>query len=110
MEIEKENYLQRPRPMKASSSIRNRNKFCQFHRDHGHNTEECIQLRDAIEDLIKRGYLGRYIDRQGPRSEATVPQPPPEEAELPNQRPTNGGVGMIHRPTNWRRDEDEASK
>ncbi|MCI30990.1 hypothetical protein A2U01_0052201, partial [Trifolium medium] len=40
-------------------------KFCRFHRSAGHDTEDCIQLKDAIEDLIKIGKLSRYTTRGG---------------------------------------------
>ena len=39
----------------------NPNKFCLYHRDHGHDMEECIQLQDKIEELIRRGRLDRFI-------------------------------------------------
>ncbi|XP_058767233.1 uncharacterized protein LOC131640882 [Vicia villosa] len=29
-----------------------RSKFCRFHKGHGHNREDCIHLKDAIEKLI----------------------------------------------------------
>jgi hypothetical protein len=31
------------------SQSRDRKKWCAYHRDHGHYTNECIQLKDAIE-------------------------------------------------------------
>ncbi|GKB86515.1 reverse transcriptase domain-containing protein [Tanacetum coccineum] len=30
---------------------RSNNKFCEFHNDKGHNTDECVQLRKQIEEL-----------------------------------------------------------
>ncbi|MCI31892.1 hypothetical protein A2U01_0053104, partial [Trifolium medium] len=30
-----------------------KSKFCKYHRSVGHETEDCIQLKDVIEDLIK---------------------------------------------------------
>ncbi|XP_043701413.1 uncharacterized protein LOC122651907 [Telopea speciosissima] len=44
---------------------RNKNKYCRFHQDHGHDTEECRQLNDEIEALIQRGRLSRFIKREG---------------------------------------------
>ncbi|KAL0286057.1 UNVERIFIED_CONTAM: hypothetical protein Sangu_2751800 [Sesamum angustifolium] len=40
-------------------------KYCRFHRDRGHTTEECHHLMNEIEKLIQRGYLKEYIN-QGP--------------------------------------------
>ncbi|XP_021742868.1 uncharacterized protein LOC110708948 [Chenopodium quinoa] len=35
-------------------------KYCMFHRDVGHYTEECVQLKENIEDLIQKGHLSQY--------------------------------------------------
>ena len=44
--------LPRPERMRTHPGKHNPNKFYLFHRDHGHDTEECIQLQDEIEELI----------------------------------------------------------
>lgn len=36
------------------------NRYYNFHRDYSHNTDKCIQLRDDIEDLIRKGRLSSY--------------------------------------------------
>nr|XP_027103095.1 uncharacterized protein LOC113724385 [Coffea arabica] len=43
---------------------RNQDRYCAFNRDVGHDTEGCWTLRKEIEDLIQRGFLGRFV-RQG---------------------------------------------
>ena len=30
-------------------------------RDYSHNIEDCLQLKDGIEALIRRYYLGKYV-------------------------------------------------
>ncbi|XP_050259739.1 uncharacterized protein LOC126704771 [Quercus robur] len=39
------------------------NKYCRFHRDHGHNTEDCRDLREQIEELIRKGKLQKYVKK-----------------------------------------------
>ncbi|KAL0329161.1 UNVERIFIED_CONTAM: hypothetical protein Sradi_4902800 [Sesamum radiatum] len=38
-------------------------KYCRFHRDRGHTTEECHHLTNEIEKLIQCGYLKEYINQ-----------------------------------------------
>ncbi|XP_052206797.1 uncharacterized protein LOC127811127 [Diospyros lotus] len=48
----------------APFNKRNRNKYCRFHQDHGHNTEECHQLKEEIQELINWGFLRSFIARE----------------------------------------------
>ncbi|XP_057953323.1 uncharacterized protein LOC131147775 [Malania oleifera] len=77
MQIWKKDYVSWPEPMRTLLHKRNMSKFCQFHRDHEHNTEECIQLKNEIEALIKMGYLSRFIKKEDPQRE-------PHEQRRPN--------------------------
>ncbi|XP_052172145.1 uncharacterized protein LOC127788065 [Diospyros lotus] len=63
--IKGKDYLKKPRPMKAPSDERNRSKYCRFHQDHGHDTEECHQLKEEIQELINRGFLKSYVAKAG---------------------------------------------
>ncbi|GAV73286.1 LOW QUALITY PROTEIN: hypothetical protein CFOL_v3_16772, partial [Cephalotus follicularis] len=42
-------------------------KYCRYHRDHGHDTKECKQLKNQIKDLIRKGHLRKYVDRDAPQ-------------------------------------------
>ncbi|CAA0825748.1 Unknown protein, partial [Striga hermonthica] len=35
--------------------------YCRFHRDFGHNTENCRHLKDEIERLIRAGHLKEFV-------------------------------------------------
>ena len=50
-----EHYLKWPRPLHSSPNIRDKNKYCRFHKDHGHYTEDCRDLKEQIEELIRKG-------------------------------------------------------
>ncbi|GKA46916.1 reverse transcriptase domain-containing protein [Tanacetum coccineum] len=50
-----------PPPMTGPAEIRNKNKFCEFHGDKGHNTCECIHLRRQIEEAVKSGQLSHLV-------------------------------------------------
>ncbi|RDX75244.1 hypothetical protein CR513_44911, partial [Mucuna pruriens] len=38
-----------------------REEWCEFHREHGHTTEDFKTLQVQIEKLIQQSYLGRFI-------------------------------------------------
>ena len=54
--------------MRSDSEIRNKTKWCNFHKDHGHHTEECKALKDMLEDLIREGQLNKF--GQNPEGQA----------------------------------------
>ncbi|GAV65268.1 LOW QUALITY PROTEIN: hypothetical protein CFOL_v3_08783, partial [Cephalotus follicularis] len=58
-------------------------KYCRFHRDHDHDTEECRQLKNKIEDLIQKGHLPKYVDREAPqgRREQSREEAPQQQDE-----------------------------
>ena len=49
--------------MKGYPNKRNRNKYFRFHRDHGHYTDECFDLKQQIENLIRQGKLRNFLGR-----------------------------------------------
>ena len=85
--------------MKSDPATRDNTKYYEFHRDYGHRTDNCIQLRREIEYLIQRGYLRRFISpgnqaqsQAQNQNQAPTQQPPPRQATTQHQQP----LGEIH--------------
>ncbi|KAL2235215.1 UNVERIFIED_CONTAM: Retrovirus-related Pol polyprotein from transposon [Sesamum indicum] len=57
MMVEKDDVLQWPKHTRLTPVKKHSNKYCRFHREKGHDTEECYQLRDEIERLLRQGYF-----------------------------------------------------
>ena len=63
MQIKDDPSLKWPEIMKGDPNKRNRNKYCHFHRDHGHDMDECFDLKQQVENLIKQGKLKSFLGR-----------------------------------------------
>ncbi|XP_065624890.1 uncharacterized protein LOC136065516 [Quercus suber] len=63
MQIKDDPSLKWPEKMKVDPNKRNKNKYCRFHRDHGHDTDECYDLKQQIENLIRQGKLRHFVGR-----------------------------------------------
>ena len=55
--------LKWPEKMKGDPNKRNKNKYCRFHRDHRHDTDECYDLKQQIKNLIRQGNLRHFVGR-----------------------------------------------
>ena len=64
-EVQHEQFLRWPSQMRSDLAKRDNTRYCEFHRDHGHRTNDCIQLRKEIEYLIRHGYLRRFVASEG---------------------------------------------
>ena len=92
MQIRNDPALKWPGKLLTDPDKRPRDKYCRFHRDHGHNTEDCYDLKRQIEELIKQGKLQRFVEkgqREG-RPQGARQQRPPGEA------PPRPPLGEIH--------------
>ena len=49
--------------MKGDPNKHNKNKYYRFHRDHGHDTDKCYDLKWQIENLIRQGKLRHFVGR-----------------------------------------------
>ncbi|KAK1431975.1 hypothetical protein QVD17_08812 [Tagetes erecta] len=52
--------LEKPNPMNPNT-IKNPKKYCEFHKDKGHDTDSCWQLKKQIEYAIKNGKLSHLV-------------------------------------------------
>ena len=91
-EVRNEQFLRWPTQMKSDPATRDNSKYCEFHRDYGHRTDDCIQLKREIEYLIRRGYLRRFISPKNQaqnqaQNQALPQQPPPRQTTTHHQQP-----------------------
>ena len=63
MQIKDDPSLKWPEKMKGDPNKCNRNKYCHFHRDRGYDTDECFDLKQQIENLIRQGKLRSFLGR-----------------------------------------------
>ncbi|GJT35713.1 reverse transcriptase domain-containing protein [Tanacetum coccineum] len=50
-----------PPPLIGTPEKQNLNKFCDYHGDRGHNTNECYQLKKQIEEAVASGKLAHLV-------------------------------------------------
>ncbi|KAK3030768.1 hypothetical protein RJ639_035433 [Escallonia herrerae] len=76
--------------MRSRPNKRNKDLWCHFHNDHDHTTDNCWSLKRAIEALIKRGQLRKFIAHKEGRQ-----QTPPAMEEGENWEENAGTINNI---------------
>ncbi|XP_031282173.1 uncharacterized protein LOC116140725 [Pistacia vera] len=78
--------------MRGPPGRRDCKKYCRYHRDIKYNTNECRALKNAIEDIIRRGHLKEFV------KEALACKNPSEKNNQVQQASPNNDVlvGMIY--------------
>ncbi|KAK3006537.1 hypothetical protein RJ639_015910 [Escallonia herrerae] len=76
-QIKGQDILKWSKPMRMPADRSKAQLYCQFHKDHGHTTDECKVLPREIDNLIARGHLKQFVktERQGakrPKAPATI--------------------------------------
>ncbi|GJU31263.1 hypothetical protein Tco_1174852 [Tanacetum coccineum] len=59
--------------MAGALESRNKNKYCDFHGDKGHNTDDCLHLKRQIEEAVKSEKLAHLVKeiKQGSNKAST---------------------------------------
>ncbi|KAL2242652.1 UNVERIFIED_CONTAM: Retrovirus-related Pol polyprotein from transposon [Sesamum indicum] len=91
--VEKSDMLKWPRHTRFTPAKKYSGKYCKFHRERGHDTEECYQLKDEIERLIRQGYFRELVMKC--RAEETVARR--SRSRSPDRR-QDKGKGVVKEP------------
>ena len=82
--VKHESFFKWPNKMVGNPEKQNRNLYCQYHRDHGHTTEDCRSLWDHLDQLVREGKLKQLLHyssglggQANSRSERETPSRPP---------------------------------
>ena len=70
-----------PRKTDMPGTTKDKSKWCAYHEDFGHLTDECIALRKEIGYLLSKGYLKELLGRKKSRIQDS--EKLPERAPLP---------------------------
>ncbi|XP_028122988.1 uncharacterized protein LOC114320090 [Camellia sinensis] len=62
---------------------RRRNKRCEYHKDHGHDTANCYALKNHLEELVQDGRLAQHVQKNNPSNTVAL-------------RPDSPPLGVIH--------------
>ena len=89
--VKNEFFFKWPNKMMGNPENRNRNLYCQYHRDHGHTTEDCKSLWDHLDQLVREGKLKQLLHHSSGLDGQTNSRP---EGENP-LRPPLGTINVI---------------
>ena len=97
MQIKDDLTLKWPKPLSSSSKWRDMKKYYCFHKDHGHYTDECLNLKEQIEELIQRGKLQKFVKKDYQARQQTEEKPTDDQREedRDNLKPIVGEIRTI---------------
>ncbi|XP_021737598.1 uncharacterized protein LOC110704128 [Chenopodium quinoa] len=61
MEIKDKFKFKKTQPLRGPAQYRNKNKYCHYHKDVGHDTNDCINLKRLLDKLAEKGMLNSYV-------------------------------------------------
>ena len=87
--VKNEPFFKWPNKMMGNPEKRNRNLYCQYHRDHGHITEDCRSLWDHLDQLVREGKLKQLLHHSSSLGGQTDTRPERENPSRPSLRTIN---------------------
>ncbi|XP_058080738.1 uncharacterized protein LOC131228918 [Magnolia sinica] len=79
LEIKGERFVYWQNKLRGNPNQQSKDKYCHYHRDHGHNTSDCYHLKEEIERLIREGRLREHVERTETTDERQGDNRPMEE-------------------------------
>ncbi|XP_071696412.1 uncharacterized protein [Rutidosis leptorrhynchoides] len=74
-----------PPNLNSKGKLRDTSKFCDFHNDFGHETDDCIQLMQAIEEAVRSGKLAHLVEGIcNPKTPKQEPNPEEKKSNANN--------------------------
>ena len=89
--VKNEPFFRWPGKMAVDPSKRNQNLYCHYHQDHGHNTEDCRNLWNHLDQLVREGKLRHLLHPLGGHPGQAM-QEPRKDVSL---RPPTGTIHVI---------------
>ena len=65
--IKNEPFFKWPNKMAGEPTRHNQNLYCHYHQDHGHTIEDCRNLWDHLEQLVREGKLKQLLHHSNGR-------------------------------------------
>ena len=69
--VKNELFFRWPNKMARDPMKRNQSLYCHYHQDHGHTTEDCRNLWDHLEQLVREGKLKQLLHHSSGRGSQT---------------------------------------
>ncbi|XP_076905963.1 uncharacterized protein LOC143561878 [Bidens hawaiensis] len=73
--------LKKPAPIKQGPNT-DMKSYCDFHEQHGHTTNQCVNLKDAIKEYVKNGKLDHLVRN----IKGKYRRPPPRDGGRPEKK------------------------
>ncbi|XP_038695462.1 uncharacterized protein LOC119992739 [Tripterygium wilfordii] len=78
-----------PDKLRKPLDQRDTSKWCEFHNDYGHTTDDCFTLKKEVTQLLKKGYLRDLLSERGRAAMSQAEKREEEQKPLPPEKTIN---------------------